>query len=87
MKSQLDRPSVQMANTAPHYPGPCALFWLGVERFNYHGPNAYRMTYPGKDIPPAWNAYRLGIRCAEFGWDYRKNLRELLRAEFARHRA
>lgn len=77
------RPAVEMSNTAPCYPGPEALFWLGVDRFNMHGGEAYRMTYPGKDIPPAWGAYRLGVRCAEFGWNYRKNLRELLRKEYA----
>lgn len=59
-----------MINTAPTYPGLDALFWLGVDRFNICGPQAYRMTYPHKDNPKIWRAYRMGIRAAEFGWSY-----------------
>jgi hypothetical protein len=71
------RPSQEMKNTAPTYPGKEALFWLGVDRFAFHGHDAYTMDYPGKDIPPCWTAYRTGVRSCEFGWDYRRKLREL----------
>lgn len=71
------RPSQLMQNTAPSYPGAWALFCLGRERFNFKGHEAYRMPYPGRDIPPCWEAYRAGIRSAEFGWSPQRTFKEL----------
>ena len=66
------RPSQEMKHIARD---ERSLFLLGVDRHNIYGANAYTMPYPGKDIPPCWEAYRKGIRAAQFGWNY--DLKEL----------
>ena len=72
------RPSQEMKASEPCFPGRRALFWMGVDRFNVHGHEAYQMRYPHKDNPGCWKAYRAGIRAAEFGRNYRLSLKEAL---------
>lgn len=66
-----------MRANAPSFPGMYATFRLGIDRFNVHGHEAYRMTYPHKDNPRYWGAYRAGIRAAEFGRSYDEAMKGL----------